>query len=81
MRRAGVGVRVDIREEHGVDEGGLAQARLAHHHQRKFEPAFDGLAVHLIGQVGKADIAVQLTSRRPRRRRPWLGRHISRLGS
>ncbi len=44
--------RVDVGEEHGVDEGGLAQAGLARHHKGKFEAPLHGLAVHLCS-VGK----------------------------
>ena len=52
--------RVELGEEERVDERRLAQARLADHHQVELEAAFDCLAVHLVGQVGEAHVAVQV---------------------
>ncbi len=50
-------VLVEVRLEEAVDERGLAQARLAHHHQRELEALLDELAVHLRGQVAEAHVA------------------------
>lgn len=51
---------VNICQEHGVDESGFSKATLADHHQRELEASLDCLAVDLIGEIGKANVAIQL---------------------
>ena len=40
-------VRIEVGEEERVDEGGLAESALPHHHQGELEPLLHGLAMHL----------------------------------
>lgn len=49
-------VLVEIAEEETVDQGGLAEASLTHHHQCEVEPSLDRLAVYLLWQCGKPDV-------------------------
>lgn len=39
-----------------MDKGGLPQAGLTGHHEREVETFLDGLAVHLVGQCGEANV-------------------------
>ena len=55
-------VRVEVGQEEGVDQGGLAQAALARHHQRELEPLLHRLPVDLVGEVGESHIARRLVS-------------------
>ncbi len=88
MRRARVLGRVDVGQEHGVDERRLAQSRLADDHQRELEALLDGAPVDLVGQVGEADVvdlarlAHRGRGRRGRRQRlALLGRPVAQHGS
>ena len=49
--------RMAHREKEAVDEGGLSEAGLPDDHEGELEALLDGLAVHLVGQVGEAHVA------------------------
>ena len=53
-------VRVEVGQEEGVDEGGLAQAALPRHHQRELKTLLHRLPVDLVGEVGESHIARRL---------------------
>ena len=55
-----VGIVLDGGGEEGVDEGGLAQARLANKHHCESEALATRLEMPLIGQIGKSNKPSQL---------------------
>ena len=70
---SGVVRGVDVVEEHRVDERRLAEPGFTGHHEGELEALLHGLAVHLVGEVGEADVAVELADFL------WLNRDLGRL--
>ena len=82
VRRSRILAGINVGQEHGIDERRFAQARLTDDHQRELEALLDGASVHLVGEIGEADVVhlTRLGRRRHRRRRPGRPHRRHRRG-